>query len=804
MNKNILSNIWRFSATKSVVFMLIIPTVGSLVALGAFYLYLHQTKNDVMFTNVAGRQRMLSEQMSAYTHMVFDLGQEEDREPLRELVATFDQSIAALDKGGDVMGIRLSPPPPDIRNSINLVKRLWQDVKPALLLIADQPTSSPEAVKAKNFIQANIHRLRDLSNDVVFSFELISHQKKEQIFKILVIVLSINFILLFTGVLITKRYLNERKKAADTLLESKAYTESIIRNFLDTLVVVDTKARIKTVNPETCSLLGYREEELLGEHIRKVFAEEEEEEVRALFQFFREPKQNELDPHMEIRNVELTYLTKGGIRIPMSFNACTLTDRGGSVTGVVAGAKDMSSMKQAQEALLESKVYTDNILASMTDALFVVAADATIQTVNTAACALLDYTEDEFTGMSIGKVFAEEEEEEEEFTKHVLSMAKSKLQVLHDRDPEDFNHLLQTAHMGVVIVGSDGKIVMVNKETTSIFDYDEGDLIGEMIHILLPADLREIHEKERGEFMANPSPRFMGKERILKAQHKDGTMLEMEVGLIPLQINGETQVVGVVRETSSKERWEFIKLTRFGRLFAEEEEEEEEVFWNVDRTLVAKNGKRIPVLMSGAILHDDSGEVQGAVLVAKDITERKRAEKELEQLHRENELILDSAGDGLYGLDENGNTMFVNPAALKMTGHAREDLIGKNHHDIVHNAKADDTPYPSEECPVHITLKDGLVHHADIEVFWRKDGTSFPVEYTSTPKRDENGGLVGAVVTFRDITERKQAEEKLKKYVKELEKWHNVTVDRELKMIELKKEIKDLEERMAGFSNPTE
>jgi PAS domain S-box-containing protein len=152
-----------------------------------------------------------------------------------------------------------------------------------------------------------------------------------------------------------------------------------------------------------------------------------------------------------------------------------------------------------------------------------------------------------------------------------------------------------------------------------------------------------------------------------------------------------------------------------------------------------------------------------------DATEHKRADETLEQLRRQNELILNAAGEGIYGLDTQGNTTFVNPAAARMIGYEPAELIGKPQHAILHHSKPDATPYPREECPIYAAFKDGAVHHVTDEVFWRKDGTSFPVEYISTPIRDEHGKLAGAVVTFKDITERKRAEEALRNALTEVE-----------------------------------
>ena len=143
-------------------------------------------------------------------------------------------------------------------------------------------------------------------------------------------------------------------------------------------------------------------------------------------------------------------------------------------------------------------------------------------------------------------------------------------------------------------------------------------------------------------------------------------------------------------------------------------------------------------------------------------------EIEVKHLTKIKNLILDSAGEGIYGLDLNGNTTFCNPAAAKMIGYDIEELIGKPQHAILHHSKPDGSHYPREECPIYAAFKDGEVHHVSDEVFWRKDGSSFPVEYVSTPIR-ESGVLKGAVVTFQDITDRKQADEIINEQIGELE-----------------------------------
>ena len=176
---------------------------------------------------------------------------------------------------------------------------------------------------------------------------------------------------------------------------------------------------------------------------------------------------------------------------------------------------------------------------------------------------------------------------------------------------------------------------------------------------------------------------------------------------------------------------------------------DQEVFWR-------KDGTNFPVEFESTPIRNELGMLVGAVVVFKDITERRRCEHEILEFRRHNDRILKAAGEGIFGLDLSGKHTFVNPAAARMLGYEPGELFGKPSHITWHHTKTDGTPYPPEECPIYRAYKDGMFHEGDNEVFWRKDGTSFPAQYTSTPIKDEDGNLAGAVVTFSDITEKKR------------------------------------------------
>jgi len=123
--------------------------------------------------------------------------------------------------------------------------------------------------------------------------------------------------------------------------------------------------------------------------------------------------------------------------------------------------------------------------------------------------------------------------------------------------------------------------------------------------------------------------------------------------------------------------------------------------------------------------------------------------------------IIKSMGDALLVTSSAGLIVTVNAATCRLLGYAESELIGKPAHATLQHTREDGTPYPPDESPFYAALKEGIDHQVTDEVFWRKDGTSFPVEYTSTPNR-ENNQRIGTVITFRDTTERKRMEEELR------------------------------------------
>ena len=150
------------------------------------------------------------------------------------------------------------------------------------------------------------------------------------------------------------------------------------------------------------------------------------------------------------------------------------------------------------------------------------------------------------------------------------------------------------------------------------------------------------------------------------------------------------------------------------------------------------------------------------------LLEWRRVEELFKDMERENQLILHAVGEGIYGVDAEGRTTFINPAAERMLGWRGDELMGRVIHRVVHHSHEDGSLFPLKECPIYAAFRDGSIRRVGEDWFWRKDGSGFPVEYTSTPIID-NGHPVGAVVVFRDISQRREAQQELHQALEEVE-----------------------------------
>ena len=217
------------------------------------------------------------------------------------------------------------------------------------------------------------------------------------------------------------------------------------------------------------------------------------------------------------------------------------------------------------------------------------------------------------------------------------------------------------------------------------------------------------------------------------------------------------------KELSRTEQWDEIVhaddratgAKRFSELMQgkRDNDEWEQRFVRRDGHLVIANGKC-------KVIRDTAGKPKFVVTLNEDVTDRRLAEAERIRIAKQMQLLLDSTGQAVYGLDLDGNCTFINKATCEMIGYPCDEVLGRNMHELVHHHRADGSPYPVKECRVFQAVKSGKGCRTDEEILWRRDGTAIPVEYSSFPILEE-GTIKGAVVTASDITERKRANEAL-------------------------------------------
>lgn len=163
-----------------------------------------------------------------------------------------------------------------------------------------------------------------------------------------------------------------------------------------------------------------------------------------------------------------------------------------------------------------------------------------------------------------------------------------------------------------------------------------------------------------------------------------------------------------------------------------------------------------------------------------------------EKSDRRSRLILNSAGEGIIGLDASGHGVFINQAGTALLGYADADILDQEIRALIHHQRADGSPLPATECPLHLACLEARACKISDQTLWRKSASGFLAEYSVTPILNEHGDNEGAVVVFRDITEQRRNERELQQRMDELQRFNRLTIGREERMIALKQEINQL------------
>jgi len=378
---------------------------------------------------------------------------------------------------------------------------------------------------------------------------------------------------------------------------------------------------------------------------------------------------------------------------------------------------------------------------------------------------------------------------------------------------ETLQTLINVAPLAIYVFDPEGRVQLWNKASERIFGWSEEEVLGRLVPFIPEDKLEEFGSILGRSLKGEPSSRIE-----LTCRKKDGSLVEISLRTTPLNdehgkvtavmsisadITERKQAEEALRQAEEKYRSIFENAVEgifqstpegryisanpaMARMFGYESPEElmaditdiaTQVYVDPQhrahfRRLMAKDGVvkdfeyQIHRKGGGSLWLSENARAvlneKGNILyfegIMQDISDRKEAENKLAKLRHHQELILNSVWEGIVGLDLKGRITFANLAAARMLGYRAEELLGRDSHSAWHHSKPDGSPYPVRECPLHVALEQGDTIYNAEDVFWRQDGTSFPVKYSLAPilERGEVFEGTGGVLTFFDTSQQKE------------------------------------------------
>jgi two-component system sensor histidine kinase/response regulator len=528
------------------------------------------------------------------------------------------------------------------------------------------------------------------------------------------------------GVQGTGRDITERKRVEGALAISEKRYRKLVDHGLGLICTHDLEGKLLSVNPAAAAALGYAPDEMVGKNLIEYISPS----ARPVFPHYlkRIAAEMTLSGLMNLQN------KNGEERIWNYSNSCIVEP--GAGTYVLGYAQDFTEQKRVEANIRGLQEFQGAILSGVEHGIHGIDKEGNIIFENPAAARLLGWDMNELIGKPAHAMVHRHHAD----GSGCAFADCNTFATLSDGQPR---HVIDE-----VFWRRDGTSFPVEYNCAAMHGAS-GEITGAVIVF------DDISERKRAEKALRDSEErvrdlFENANDIIYTHDLEGNYTSVNKACE--RITGYTQAESLRMNLTQVVAPEYLEQGR--------EMLRHKLRGNTPRSfeleIIARDGHRITLEVNSRLTYED-GKPTGVQGIARDITKRKQAEKHVDQLLRRNDLLLSSTGEGIFGVDTQGQVTFANPAGLKMVGWKAEELIGKAQHSLLHHTKPDGSPYPREECPVYAAFKDGSVHHVTDEVFWRKDGTSFPVAYTSNPIR-EDGQLIGAVVVFRDITEAQRAE----------------------------------------------
>ena len=525
----------------------------------------------------------------------------------------------------------------------------------------------------------------------------------------------------------------QRKRVEEALRESQERYRLLVTKANDIIYRTDVMGHFTFLNPVAMRILKYSEHDLLGRRFVELIHPDHREAAERFYglQFVRRRPST---------YYEFPALAQDGTEVWIGQNVQVLQEDG-KVVGFQAVARDITGRKRVEKALLDNEECLRSIVQSTGDAIILMDSQGKVVFWNRGAEKSFGYAAEEMVGQPVARIVPERlREAHQRGVQRVAAAGRLTVQagmfelVGLRKDgtefPLEFSLAAWTAKSGLLITG-----IMRNISERKLAETALRESEGRYRRLIesLPAAVYTCDAQGHITLYNQAAVALWGREPEL------GKDLWC----------GSWRIYRPEGATVPPDQCPMAVAMREGRPIRE-----------VEIVIERPDGTRRNVLTHPDPICDESGTVIGSINMLVDITERKQAEEERQKLARDRLLLLDSTGDGIYGIDLEGRCTFINKAGAKTLGYQTDEVLGKDMHQLVHHSFADGRPYPRKDCHIFEVFLSGRGCQIDHEVFWRKDGTAFPVDYTSFPVYEQDI-MTGAVVTFLDITERRRLEDAL-------------------------------------------
>ncbi|OFY72087.1 MAG: hypothetical protein A3G23_06910 [Bacteroidetes bacterium RIFCSPLOWO2_12_FULL_37_12] len=525
------------------------------------------------------------------------------------------------------------------------------------------------------------------------------------------------------------------------------YARSLIEASLDPLVTISADGKITDVNEASVKVTGVSREKLIGTDFSNYFTEPEKarEGYRQVFE------------KGFVADYPLTIKNKNGKLTDVLYNASVYKDDKGNVLGVFAAARDITKQKEVENQIQKIQTYTRMLIETSLDPQITKGTDGLIKDVNEATILVTGVPREKIIGTHFPNYFTEPQNAERAYQE---AFAKGVVR-----------------NIPLAIKHTSGKITDVLYNAT-VYKDESGNVQGVF------ASARDITDRIKGE------------EEIKKSQAYTRSLIEASLDpLVTISADGKildvneasVKVTGVTREK--------LISTDFSNYFTEPHKAREGYQQVFEKGFVAdypltikhKNGNLTDVLYNASVYKDEKGNVLGVFAAARDVTEQKQTSQYARSL-------IEASLDPLVTISADGKILDVNEASVKVTGISREKLIGTDFSNYFTEPNKAREGYQQ-------VFEKGFVSDYPLTIKHTSNKLT-DVLYNASVYKDDKGNVLGVFAAARDITAQKQLaerevaeREKELQRIEELERFRKLTVGRELKMVELKKEIEELNKK---------